>query len=124
MEFHEAVTALGERFKRLRINVVPHPPRDLPTSKSIFFGAIRKSRVTQDGDNEVRVTLFATVSGQTDGDFLELMELTDQVDDVIDAQDITGVTLTVVDGDEWDMGETTVGGVNYLGASVDVVMSY
>lgn len=124
MEFREALDAIEARLKLLRVNVIPHPPRDLPSAKSVFFGAIRKARVTQDGSNEITVTLIATTSSQTDGHFDELEEITDLIDAVIDANDIDGIDLTTLNGEEWSMGEIEVGGMTYFGARVDMTVHY
>lgn len=123
MEFREALDALEARLKLLRVTVIPHPPRDLPASKTIFFAAIRKGRVTQDGGDEIRLTIIATTSSQTDGKFDELEEITDDIDAVIDANDIDGVDWTTGDS-EWDMGVIEVAGSQFFGARVDVTVHY
>lgn len=124
MEFRQALAAIADRLKPLRVSVIPHPPRQLPTTRSVFFGAIQKSRVSQDGGNELVLTLIVTTSSQTDGQFDELEELTDRIDTIIDANDIDGVDLTIEAGNEWSMGEIDVAGTTYFGARADVTVHY
>lgn len=124
MEFREALDAVEKRLKLLRVSVIAHPPRQLPTSQSVFFGAIQKKRVTQDGGNEIRITLIATTSSQTDGKFDELEEITDRIDAVVDLNDIDGLDVTMLDGDEWSMGEIEVAGVSYFGARCELTVHY
>lgn len=124
MDFRQALDAVEARLKLTRRQVIPNPPRQLPTNAAVFFASIDKQRVSQDGGNEIRLGLIATTSSQHDWKFDELQEATDVIDAVVDANDIDGIDLTMLDGDGWSMGLVEVGGVAFFGARCDLTIYY
>lgn len=104
-----------------RTQVVPHPPRQIVVSPTVFFGPRSGSRETQGGGEFANFRVYVAVSATDDSCWPLLASFVDggrSIIDRIDAYTTDGVSFAV-DG-EWSELSIEVGGSEFAAVVFEV----